>query len=301
MKKNIVSAIVAIGAIVYIGYLVARQRTVPQAVSNGIEASFSCDNGKSIDATFFQGETKAPIKEGEPPIPAGSVKVVLSDGRTMTLGQSISADGARYANPDESFVFWNKGNGVMVLENGKALNYLGCIVVVPQPAGSNLSRVYSNGTDGFSLRVPATYVADEGYQYELGPKRVFSGVKFTIAPTTADRTNLGHDTYLSVESLPKIETCNANLFLDQGEQVKPATEITENGTTYSVGATMGAGAGNRYEQTVYAIPGSSPCRAVRYFVHYSVFENYPAGMVREFDKAALLREFDLIRSTLVLN
>ena len=62
----------------------------------------------------------------------------------------------------------------------------------------------------------------------------------------------------------------------------------------------GAAAGNRYEETVYTLPGTNPCIAVRYFIHYGVFQNYPAGTVREFDQQALLASFDAIRHTLVI-
>ena len=44
----------------------------------------------------------------------------------MTLPQTLSADGARYANADESIVFWSKGNGLTFTENGKE-TYLGCV------------------------------------------------------------------------------------------------------------------------------------------------------------------------------
>lgn len=37
---------------------------------------------------------------------------------TMTLPHALSADGARYANADESIVFWNKGNSVFITQNG---------------------------------------------------------------------------------------------------------------------------------------------------------------------------------------
>ncbi|HUD03973.1 MAG TPA: MliC family protein, partial [Candidatus Paceibacterota bacterium] len=46
------------------------------------------------------------------------VTISLSDGRTMNLPQTISADGGRYANTDDSFVFWNKGNTAFITENG---------------------------------------------------------------------------------------------------------------------------------------------------------------------------------------
>lgn len=38
---------------------------------------------------------------------------------TMTLPQTVSASGARYANADESIVFWNKGNDLFITQNGK--------------------------------------------------------------------------------------------------------------------------------------------------------------------------------------
>jgi len=50
------------------------------------------------------------------PVPTGSVSLVLSDKREMILKQTISASGIRYANPDESFIFWSKGNGAFISE-----------------------------------------------------------------------------------------------------------------------------------------------------------------------------------------
>jgi membrane-bound inhibitor of C-type lysozyme len=48
----------------------------------------------------------------------------------MTLPQVISADGARYAKTDndESFVFWTRGNGAFITENGTT-TYDNCVVV----------------------------------------------------------------------------------------------------------------------------------------------------------------------------
>ncbi|HVS79986.1 MAG TPA: hypothetical protein VHF05_03315, partial [Candidatus Paceibacterota bacterium] len=85
------------------------------------------------------------------------------------------------------------------------------------------------------------------------------------------------------------------------DQAGTAKTITENGTDYSVASSTGAGAGNRYEETVYALPGTNPCVGVRYFVHYGVIENYPAGAVKEFDRQSLLSTFDSMRKTLILN
>ena len=70
-------------------------------------ATFKCQGGKSIYAN--------------------SVSLKLSDGRSLTVPQAMSASGARYANKDETFVFWNKGDTAFVTEgkDGKE-TYSGC-------------------------------------------------------------------------------------------------------------------------------------------------------------------------------
>jgi membrane-bound inhibitor of C-type lysozyme len=80
---------------------------------HSIAASFACDDGKKIHAVFVTGSQP-------------SVKLSLSDGRETVLPQVISASGARYANRDESFVFWNKGRGAVVEEAGHP-TYTGCV------------------------------------------------------------------------------------------------------------------------------------------------------------------------------
>ena len=260
-------------------------------------ASYLCDGGKTITAAYYRGAAKPAPAPGQMPTPTGSVALILSDGRAMTLPQTISADGGRYANADESFVFWSKGNSAFVLEDGAPKSYTGCIVVAPQPAGQDLPQTYANSTDGFSLRLPSGYTTDATYRYqEFGPGKDIAGIKFTIPAAMAAGTNLGADTYLSVEEIPQTRDCSASLFLGH---VTPHA-VTESGTDYSVASSTGAGAGNRYYETVYALLGTSPCIAVRYFIHYGVFENYPPGAVRRFDQQAILNQFDAIRHTLLI-
>ena len=157
--------------------------------------------------------------------------------------------------------------------------------------------MYENGTMGFSIRYPSGYTAEVFKNTELGEDKAIYGVKFQIASSTAAGTNLGADTYLSVEEIPQVKTCTASLFINPGTAT---TMLEENGTTYSVASSTDAGVGNRYEEHVYAIQGTNPCIALRYFIHYSVFENYPAGSIARFDEAALMKQFDAIRSTLMI-
>ncbi len=295
------TALIVLGTLLVLGgavYFFAQKSKSAAVVEAPIIASYQCNGGKTIAATFLKGETKQPASPNEPPIPGGSVNLILSDGRTLQLPQTISADGGRYANADESFVFWSKGNGALVLENNQEKSYIGCIVVAPNPG--NLSEIYESGAAGFSIRYPAGFALDTNYRYqEMGPGKEINGTKFTIAPTVAAGTNLAADSYVSVEEIPQTRDCQATLFLDHQSGVK-AESLSDNGTDYSVASSTGAGAGNRYEETVYAIPGTNPCMALRYFIHYGVIENYPPGKVHEFDKQTLLAEFDSIRRTLII-
>jgi membrane-bound inhibitor of C-type lysozyme len=82
--------------------------TDPQSIN----ATYACEGGKRIQAIFTTGSQP-------------SVQLSLSDGRHILLAQAPSASGARYANRDESFVFWNKGRTAFIEEAGQR-TYTGC-------------------------------------------------------------------------------------------------------------------------------------------------------------------------------
>src|SRR5262245_53930259 len=65
-------------------------------------ATFKCQGGKSIEATFY--------------------------ARSLKVPQAMLASGVRYANKDETFVSWNKGDTAFVTEgkDGKE-TYSGCV------------------------------------------------------------------------------------------------------------------------------------------------------------------------------
>lgn len=91
------------------------------------QASYTCQGGKTVEATFYKGEDY-PVEPGEPPVPSGAVRVVLGDGRIFNLAQTLSADGGRYANHDESFIFWDKGETALVLEDDVQKDYKDCVL-----------------------------------------------------------------------------------------------------------------------------------------------------------------------------
>ena len=79
--------------------------------------TFSCAGNKTVQALFF----------------ADKAELTLSDGRHMLLLQAISASGARYANTDESFVFWNKGITAFIEESQK-ITFKDCIATSTEKA-----------------------------------------------------------------------------------------------------------------------------------------------------------------------
>ncbi len=81
--------------------LILAAACAPAAAEDVIaRVDYACAGGKTIAATYY----------------ADKVDIVLSDGRSLTLPQTISGSGTRYANADESVVFWSKGNDAFVTE-----------------------------------------------------------------------------------------------------------------------------------------------------------------------------------------
>lgn len=284
-----------------IGFLLYKNQAVPEQTESPVvtgQATYQCLDGHTVEAVFM---TQGAVPESMPGLPPSSnalVSLSLDNAPSILLPQAISADGSRYASADESLVFWSKGNGAMVLQDGKETTYQNCIVVKKNLG--TLPQVYLDSKNNFTLRYPAGYTVDDSYSYGLlGPGRAISGVKFTIPASMATGTNLSGDSYIGIEHLD-VPSCSPEYFLPE-EQVFNVTKIEEGNFTYLSASTTDAGAGNRYEEYVYAIDGANPCLAVRYFIHYSVFENYPVGTVTEFDRSALLAQFDDIRKSLTID
>jgi hypothetical protein len=170
----------------------------------------------------------------------------------------------------------------------------------PKPAAQLPSgwRTYGDARLGFSIAYPEGWSADRGHVY---PTPVhdnhLAGVAFMVPRRLSAHTNLSSDSYLAVESAEGVASCDASVFLDQ-----PDTQRNEmqGNKRWSVGTMGDAGAGNFYDETVYALEGSKPCLAIRYFIHSTNVANYPEGTVKQFDHTGLVGMFDRIRSTFVL-
>jgi len=285
MERMTQKIVVGVIAVVLIGALGAYffRDSIPFLNSFGetpISAtSFICDQEKGIDASFFEGRAD----------------LILSDGRTISLPQMISASGARYSSENETFVFWNKGDTAVITEKGQGDTFANCEVEVPgQPARST----FSSNALGVTVKYPKSFSLVETYQYLGFPKKPISGVKFSVPESMATGTNLSIDSGVAVEQLPRALNCSADIYVVNNMKAQP---LNENGIQYSVATSGDAGAGNFYEEIVYAFTGSKPCTAVRYFIHTTAIANYPEGTVREYDRDALILEFDRIRASVQLS
>jgi len=157
---------------------------------------------------------------------------------------------------------------------------------------------YTNTALGISIKYPTGYTLNPSWQNtSVVPTKPISGIQLTIPGSMATGTNLSEDSYLSVEQLPRAKACSGDIFMAQNAI---ARDVVDNGVTYSVASSSGAAAGNRYEETVWAIKGSNPCTAVRYLVHYGAYENYGPGTIVEFNRTALINAFDQIRRSVTL-
>ncbi len=88
---------------------------------------YTCDKGRTISAVYYKGADALTSSTGMP-VPTGSVAISLDGGPTMKLSQTVSGSGVRYANADESFVFWNKGTEALIMRDGvMELQYTNCL------------------------------------------------------------------------------------------------------------------------------------------------------------------------------
>jgi membrane-bound inhibitor of C-type lysozyme len=87
---------------------------------------YDCAQGRTLAAEYFTGPTRTAPSGA--PIPGGHVVLTLADGKRLTLPQTLSGSGIRYANSDESFIFWSKGDTAFVEEGAnRTVSYADCV------------------------------------------------------------------------------------------------------------------------------------------------------------------------------
>ena len=87
--------------------------------------AYRCDGGKTLSAEYFNGPLHT-APDGRP-VPGGRVDLVLGDGRRLSLPQTLSGSGIRYADAAETIVLWSKGDGAFLEEGPRqAVTYANC-------------------------------------------------------------------------------------------------------------------------------------------------------------------------------
>ncbi len=84
--------------------------SVPSATPTPVEVHYVCDGGKTFEAYVF-------------PVPAQRAIVVV-DGRTLDLPQTVSGSGIRYS--DGTLVYHSKGRDAFI-EIGGVMTYVNCV------------------------------------------------------------------------------------------------------------------------------------------------------------------------------
>lgn len=122
------------------------------------------------------------------------------------------------------------------------------------------------------------------------------GVTFTAPLSLTAGTNLSEDTSFSVEVLEGATSCTASMFFD-APGVESRTAGDSDGRSWSYAESSDAGAGNRYDEKVYATGSGTRCYGLRSFVHSTNVGNYEPGTVEEFDAAGLDEMFAAFRAS----
>ncbi|MFZ2886803.1 MAG: hypothetical protein WA021_03215 [Minisyncoccia bacterium] len=162
----------------------------------------------------------------------------------------------------------------------------------------NTDQTFASTTMRISVTYPQNFTLDSAYaNTSVSPTKPILGVKFSVPVEMTTGTNLSPDSGISVEQLPRASLCTGDIYLAANVARR---EVTEGTVMYSLATSSEGAAGNFFEEMVYALSSSTPCTAVRYFIHTTNVENYATGTVREFDRAAVIAAFDKIRRSLVM-
>lgn len=159
------------------------------------------------------------------------------------------------------------------------------------------TKTYKSYLYNFTITLPKKYSINENYSYISN--YLIKGISFKVDDSDYSGTNLSKDSYISVEKIDNTNiSCSVDTFLNNHSEPVVFEEL--NNHIYSIATSSEAAAGNRYDQKIFVTPVVDGCIAVRYFIHYSAFENYPEGAIKEFNVQALLNKFDSIRKSLVI-
>jgi len=287
--RKIVFYIVIIILLVIIGYSIEHKAvvspivppapvitTTPAVIST---ATFTCDNGSTITASFSNS----------------SVALALSDGRNLTLPQIVAADGAQYQQGTTLFV--NKGDQAFLEENGTN-TYNNCITGTTGTAADG-RKTFTDQGKLFTFTYPAAFtLAGGGIGYTENWKTNTDGTlglilaQVNVPQSYQPKTNFVGATFTVGTSVdPKaVASCTT----DSGSGITKSA-VTINGIKYMKFVSTDAGAGNRYETTSYRTVQNDQCFALEYTIHYAELANFdPSTGVTAYNSVQTHSDLDSI-------
>jgi hypothetical protein len=158
-------------------------------------------------------------------------------------------------------------------------------------------NTYMNYNLGLSMRYPSDFDVNEEYVYSVGRNSQIRGVSFSVPDSKLRNTNLLAGTQLSIEVIPGMPSCNAQIFISDPDTIH---SFLENDVLYSSAVKKKGNAKDEYEEQVYAVSGASPCVAVRYSIHSAPMTSYGASSMRAYEREDLISAFDSMRHSLVV-
>ncbi len=215
---------------------------------------------------------------------SSSVALSLSDGRQMTLPQTISASGARYAS--DTLVFWNEGDNAFITE-GDATTYSNCISGIEKSIDVNTTS-FTDTSKLFSFSFPNQFslFGEAGYSQDWAEESTSSGLQLAeiyIPKTFMPQTNFGDAKFtIGVSGDPDaVSQC----LVPEFPNMEKVSLATINGIQFTKITFSDAGAGNLYDTTSYRVVRGGECYAIEYTIHSGNIENYPVGAVTAFDES----------------
>jgi membrane-bound inhibitor of C-type lysozyme len=273
-KKNKLLVIVAlfIVALIALFFVEKNSKTVPVVVAPAPvnSVTYYCQEG-ILKAIYGKND----------------VALTFPDGHTLTLPQSISADGGRYEL--NGTVFWSKGDNAFVTENNKN-TYTNCVTGNQTTTGS--INTYADPGKTFSFTYPKEFTfsgGDGSYVQEWQVNTTTLGLLLAmvqIPKSFMPGTNFGSAKFTVGTSADPLAVKNC-LVAENGEVIKNS-KVEINGNSFTEIILADAGAGNFYETTSYRELRNDQCYAIEYTIHSTNIGNYSPGQgIKEFDKAKI--------------
>ncbi|HVM73577.1 MAG TPA: MliC family protein [Candidatus Paceibacterota bacterium] len=297
MSSNTFWTVIAIIIIVIGGYFALTQHffspnTTPPPSTTATSTttvissvSYSCDAGKTIAAAYSQT----------------NVALALSDGRSLTLPQTMSGSGIRYeltTGTSSDIIFWSEGDNAFMTENASS-TYENCIAGTITE-GVDGSKTFTDGPKTFSFSYPSDLNvsgAGGGYTADWMVNATTSGMilaRIVVPQSYEQGTNFGDAKFTVGTSADPSAVATCLTYNPTGGHATAATTTTLGDTPYTVFHSSDAGAGNYYDTTSYRTLHNSQCYAIEYTIHYANIKNFPKGAVKAFDEAALVSKLDLV-------